>query len=235
MSQSSAETFRLWAEDNQIYGPVDTPTLIQWIQDERVFPETFVQSQSDQRWRRAGGVQTLREQFSAAADTGVTAGGSGLSPSASDLRDLPVFAGLSNEELDQIAALGQFHEVKQNELIVRQGDPCDAVYFILAGELRARLIVGVVDRMDKTLSRMGAGEFFGELGMFLRNKRTADVIAETPCHLFRLTTNAFDLLIKQIPALGSVVLFNIASTMARRIADDNHRYYREVTSSFLWS
>ena len=231
----SAESFRLWAEDKQVYGPVDTATLIQWIHDDRVFPETFVQSQSDQRWRRAGGVQALHAQFAAATEAGLSTAAGGPSPSASDLRGLPVFADLSNDELAQIAALGQFYEAEQSKLIVQQGDPCDAVYFILEGELRARLIIGVVDRMDKTLSKMKAGEFFGELGMFLQDKRTADVVAETPCLLFRMSTNAFELLIKQIPALGSRILFNIGATMARRIADDNQRYYREVTSQFLWS
>ena len=50
---------------------------------------------------------------------------------------------------------------------------------VLDGELRVRMLVGVVDRVDKTLCKLGRGEFFGELGMFLRSKRTADVIAET--------------------------------------------------------
>jgi hypothetical protein len=228
MNPMSAESFKMWADDKQVYGPVDTATLIEWIRDDRVFPETFVQPQSDQRWRRAGGVRVLREQFPGATATEAA-------PAASDLRGLPVFADLSDEGLGQIAALGEFYGAKPNDLIVKQGDPCDAVYFVLAGELRARLIVGVVDRMDKTLSKIKAGEFFGELGMFLRNKRTADVIAETPCHLFRMSTEAFELLVKQIPALGSQILFNIGATMARRIADDNHRYYREVTSQFLWA
>jgi len=42
-----------------------------------------------------------------------------------------------------------------------------------------------------------------------------------------MSTNAFQLLIKQIPALASPVLFNIGTTMAQRVADDNQRLYRE--------
>ena len=225
----------MWAEDKRVYGPVDTATLIQWIRDDRVFPETFVQSQSDRRWRQAAGVRTLREQFPTTAPTAVTMAGGGAPLTAGELRGLSVFADLTDEGLEQVTALGRCYEAAPNELIVRQGDPCDAVYFILAGELRVRLIIGVVDRMDKTLCKLRSGEFFDELGMFLQNKRTADVIAETQSRLFRVTTNAFDLLTKQIPELGSQVLFNIGATMARRIAADNQRFYREVTSQFLWS
>jgi len=34
-----AESFKMWAEDESMYGPVDIGTLEEWIQDDRVFPE----------------------------------------------------------------------------------------------------------------------------------------------------------------------------------------------------
>jgi len=224
----------MWAENETVYGPVDISTLVQWIQDDRVFPETFVQSQSESCWRRAADVETLREKFPMTAEAGTTEVSDDVSSAAGALREFPFFAGLTNEGLEQIAALGKFYEAAAGNLIVRQGDSCDAVYFVLSGELRVRMIIGVVDRIDKTLCKLGSGEFFGELGMFLQSKRTADVIAETQTRLFRMNTNAFQLLVKQIPELASPVLFNIGSTMARRVADDNKRLYQEVTSQFVW-
>ena len=138
MSQSSAESFKMWAEDEKVYGPVDMATLVQWIQDDRVFLETFVQPQSDLRWRRAADVAALREEFPAAADAGTAEFGGGASSVAGALREFPLFAGLTNEGLEQIAALGKSYEAAPGDLIVRQGDPCDAVYFVLSGELRLR-------------------------------------------------------------------------------------------------
>ena len=234
-AESFTESFKMWAEDEKVYGPVVIATLVQWIQDERVFPETIVQLQSDSCWRRAADVETLREEFPVAADAGTTEANGGTPSAAGALREFPFFAGLTNEGLEQIAALGKSYEAAPGDVIVQQGDPCDAVYFVLSGELRVRLIIGVVDRIDKTLCKLVSGEFFGELGMFLQSKRTADVIAETQSRLFRMNTNAFQLLVKQIPELASPVLFNIGATMARRVADDNQRLYHEVTSQFVWS
>ncbi len=231
---ASADSFKLWADDEKVYGPVDVDTLHQWIQDERLFPQTFVQSQSDSCWRRAEDVEILREKFTA---TPLAASGddNAITSTARALREFPFFAGLTNEGLEQVAALGKTYEVEVGDLVVRQGDPCDAVYFVLAGELRVRLLVGVVDRVDKTLCKLGRGEFFGELGMFLQSKRTADVIAEAHSRLFCISTNAFQLLIKQMPELASPILFSIGTTMAQRVADDNHRLYREMTSQFVWA
>ena len=43
MSPANAESFKMWAEDEKVCGPVDISTLVEWIQDDRVLPETFVQ------------------------------------------------------------------------------------------------------------------------------------------------------------------------------------------------
>jgi hypothetical protein len=42
------------------------------------------------------------------------------------------------------------------------------------------------------------------------------------------------LLVRQLPELAAPILFNISVAMAQRIAKDNERFYREVTSQFLW-
>lgn len=228
------ECYKVWAEDETAYGPVDSETLLQWTRDGRVIPETFVQPQSHLCWRRAAEVATLRDEFPAATDGAAPARGDGAVP-ADALGQFTVFSNLSAEGLAQLAALGKTFEVATDTVIVHTGDPCEAVYFVLSGGLRVRLLVGIADRQDKTLCHLGAGEFFGELGMFLQSKRTADVVAETDSRLFRIDSNAFRLLVKQMPELAAPILFGIGVTMAQRIAEDNHRFYREVTSQFLWA
>jgi CRP-like cAMP-binding protein len=235
MSDTRQESFNIWTQDEKVCGPLDVDTLVQWIKEARVSPETFLQRQSDARWRRAADFDLLQENFRGADQSPGPRAGNGSPSAAVTLRELKVFHDLSHEGLEQIAALGQFQDAAPEDVIVRQGDPGDAVYFVLSGELRVRLIIGVVDRMDKTLCKLTSGEFFGEMGMFLQSKRTADVIAQKPSRLFRMSTNAFELLVRQIPNLAAPVLFNIGVTMARRIVEDNQRLDREVTSKFLWS
>ena len=235
MSIANAESFMVWADNEAAYGPVDIATLVEWIRGERVFPESFVQSQSDRCWRRAASVEAFREHFPSAENSLAASSRLGEASSGSMLREFSVFAGLTDKALEQLATLGEFYEVAAGDCVVRTGDPCDAVFFVLSGELRVRLTVGVMAKQDKTLCKLGGGEFFGELGMFLQNRRTADVLAEEPSRLFRISSNAFHLIVKQIPDLAAPFLFNLGATMARRIAEDNQRFYREVTSQFLWA
>jgi len=56
-----------------------------------------------------------------------------------------------------------------------------------------------------------AAEFFGEVGMFLQSTRMADVVTETQARLLRLSSNAFQLLIKEAPELAGPLLFCLPS------------------------
>ncbi len=235
MSSAAEETFKVWAEDNMVYGPIDLPTLIRWVQENRVLAETWVHLPAEDRWEQARALAPLRPYFTSAPAAAPAAGAPAGSDQVSspELRQFDVFSGLADHELEQFASFGELQAAEPPALVLRQGDPCDAIYFILAGTLRVRLLIGV-NREDTTLCRISAGEFFGEVGMFQQSTRTADVMAETPARLLRVTANAFQLLAKETPHLAAPILFAIARTMARRIAEDNQRFYREATSQFLW-
>jgi CRP-like cAMP-binding protein len=235
VSASGQELFRVWDKDNTVYGPVGLSTLIQWVHENRVLSETFIQSESENRWHRAENFAPLQKHL--ASKQNWTPAATRLDRSVEidpeELRQFAVFSGLTDEQLKQFAALGDSFEVPPEKLIVRQGDPCDAIYFVLSGMLRVRLLIGVA-KDDITLCKISGGEFFGEVGMFLQSTRTADVVSETEARLLRMSSNAFQLLVQQTPALAAPVLFALAVTMARRMAEDNQRFAREKTAEFLW-
>jgi len=53
----------IWAADNVVYGPVELPTLIGWVKDERVLAETWVFDLRNDRWRKAASLLELQLQF----------------------------------------------------------------------------------------------------------------------------------------------------------------------------
>ena len=40
---NDAPGFCIWGADNVVYGPVDLPTLVDWVQEERVTANTWIQ------------------------------------------------------------------------------------------------------------------------------------------------------------------------------------------------
>ena len=214
--------FKIWGVDNQVYGPVELPTLIQWVQDDRVTGETWVYSEGEDRWYKAAKVPELQIIFgkrrrSAAAKAGAPADG----PNTGAMRRVKILAALSEEQLEKFATFMEYISVRQWSEIVLSGQPGDAMYLILEGELRVRIMVG--DK-EKILTTLSTGEFFGEIALFDHGARSADVVANMDSKLLKVSTDAFDRLIEGAPDLAAPILHAIGKTLAARIRADNKRF-----------
>jgi CRP/FNR family transcriptional regulator, cyclic AMP receptor protein len=221
ISQSFA--YSIWAADNVVYGPVELPTLINWVRDERVLAETWVFDGQNDRWRKAASLPELQLFFhkkadSAGAGAGLSFADSGMTPGM--MRRVKALAELSDEQLVRFARFMEAQTVRQWTQIVKQGDPDDGMYLVLDGELRVRLMIG---GKETILATLGAGECFGEIALFDQGPRSADVIANKDSILLKITSEAFDKLRREAPELSAPILFAISKTLAARIRADNKR------------
>ena len=82
---------------------------------------------------------------------------------------VPLFAGLDAGEISDIMQLLRAQVVEQYQVIVRAGEPAHAMYFIAAGEVEVAL--------PHTNVRLGTGQFFGEVSVLRRARRSATVTA----------------------------------------------------------
>jgi CRP-like cAMP-binding protein len=213
--------FIIWGADQNGYGPVELPTLIDWIQDDRVTADTWIFSQKDNRWLSAGKVPELQIIFGKRRRAGATFETPAGQLNTGALRRVKILAGLSEE---QLAKFGEFMEVlpvRQWAEIVHIGDPGDAMYLILEGELRVRLMLGGKERI---LATLGSGEFFGEIALFDHEPRSADVVANLDSKLLKVSVEAFENLIDQAPELAAPIMHAIGKTLAARIRADNKRF-----------
>ncbi len=218
--QSESDGFIIWGADQNAYGPVELPTLIDWVQDDRVTADSWIFSQKDGRWLAASKVPELQIIFGK-RQRSATGGDTKAGPlNTGALRRVKILAGLSE---DQLVKFGEFMEVvaaRQWSEVVRSGENGEAMYLILEGELRVRIMVG--DR-ERILTTLGAGEFFGEIALFDNEPRSADVVANLDSKLLRVSSEAFEQLIERAPELAAPILHAIGKTLAARIRADNKR------------
>ena len=94
------EMYRIWACDNQVYGPIEFPLLLEWVREGRVLRDTWVYLESNKEWRSAQRIDPLREEFPPGEETlflrRQAEEGLGIAPE--DLRQFAVLAGLANHE-----------------------------------------------------------------------------------------------------------------------------------------
>ncbi len=110
---------------------------------------------------------------------------------------VPLFAGLDAARIAEIARLLKREIVPAKYAVVRRGEPADAMFFIMSGEVE-------VD-VAPTPRRMGRGQFFGEIALLRDTLRTATVTTITECELLALDVADFRKLLDAHPELKASI------------------------------
>ena len=116
---------------------------------------------------------------------------------------MPWFQDIALEDLANIAVRMHVQVVPERQVIIRQGDPGDYMYFIVHGVVR---VSRVEHGMSRDLATMMAGEFFGEAALLHeRQPRNATVTAVTPCTLYKLHRDDLRVAMAMQPAIRNVL------------------------------
>ncbi len=111
---------------------------------------------------------------------------------------VPLFAGLEASRIAGIAALLKPQIVPAHYVVVRRGEPADAMFFIMSGEVE-------VDVQPDPV-RLGKGQYFGEIALLRDTVRTASVTAIKECQLLALDVADFRRLLEAHPELKAAIL-----------------------------
>ncbi len=230
-SDDASFGFRIWGVDDVVYGPVELPILVEWVKEERVTAQTWVHNAQSDSWQKAPRVPELRMFFrneQNAGDGSQLAAqlghfSAGIKPAS--FRRVKILADLADDQLERFVEFMEVIQIRQWQDVVHQGDPGDAMYLILEGELRVRLMI---DGKETIIATLAAGEFFGEVALFDQGARSADVIANQNSVLLKITAEAFSNLLASAPDLAAPFLFSIGKTLIARIRADNKRYQDSI-------
>ncbi len=112
------------------------------------------------------------------------------------LSRIPLFRGLSEDFLEEVALALKPDVYVPGEDVFRQGHPGERMYFVISGRLR------VIRDEHSELGTLRDGDFFGEVALFTNQPRNATVRAEGYCDLYALDRQAFTRLLERYPDVG---------------------------------
>jgi CRP-like cAMP-binding protein len=122
------------------------------------------------------------------------------------LRAVPLFAGLDDGALGDLAARTTAFEAPAGTVLVEVGQPGAGLFVIEEGEVEVDLTGRVVT--------LGPGAFFGEVSLLTDGPRTGRVRATTAVHCLALSRNDFDRLLADEPAIAVQMLPILAARLA---------------------
>jgi len=127
-----------------------------------------------------------------------------------ELRRVPLFADLSDEDLKQLHQMATTISTNPGELVFEEGSPGDALYAILDGELE---VTKRQDGQDVVLAVRRAGEFIGEMSLLEQGPRSASVRSLGKCRLLVISQTAFQTLLSCSPSAHLTILHTVTSRL----------------------
>ncbi len=116
------------------------------------------------------------------------------------IRQNPLFRGLPAELHEQLTDLCQQRRLSKGQVLFRQGEPGDALFGIVSGELRVS--ANSLDGQEFHLNVIGAGEVLGEIALLDGGERTASVVATRDSLIFALPRSSFLKTLEREPRLA---------------------------------
>ncbi|MEO8293696.1 MAG: cyclic nucleotide-binding domain-containing protein, partial [Actinomycetota bacterium] len=110
------------------------------------------------------------------------------------LNEVPLFAGLSKREREQVARWADEIDEPSGYLLVNQGNFAHEFFVLLEGTVEVR-------KDDEHLTDLGPGDFFGEIALVAQDRRTASVTATTPVRAIVMHARDFGAMRTEMPAV----------------------------------
>src|SRR5215212_3565453 len=127
-----------------------------------------------------------------------------------ELRQIPLFADLSEEDLEQLYKMAETVSIPAGQLVLREGDPGDSLYVVLAGELEVTKRQG---GQDILLALYKPGQFFGEMALLEQAPRSASVRTLQESRLLVISQAAFQTLLTCSPSAPLKILHTVTSRL----------------------
>src|SRR5271165_4694403 len=132
-----------------------------------------------------------------------------------ELFRVPVFAGLPEDQIAWFLAQAQILRFVAGDTLMNGGDPADAMFVILEGQMQARGELGG----ETVVIPVNAGQVTGRLPFSRMKTFTIGARALTDCHILRFPEAQFHELVQKMPELAE----RLVGMMTDRVRETTRR------------
>lgn len=143
------------------------------------------------------------------------------------LAGIPFFAGLDPVALDRLAGSMRSRRFRRGEVIFHLGDPGDALFVIVSGEVKITLPSDSGD--EAILATLRPGDAFGEIALLDGAPRSASATAMGPTETVVLPRDRFHELIATEAGFRDALFASIAGELRRLTRHVEELHFLDIT------
>jgi len=148
-------------------------------------------------------------------------------PILESLSSIAFFGGLDPAALERLAAGMRSRRFRRGEVIFHLGDPGDALFVIVSGEIKISLPSETGD--EAIIATLRPGDVFGELALLDGAPRSATATALTPTETVVLPRDRFRELIATEAGVRDALLASIAGELRRLTTHVEELHFLDIT------
>jgi CRP-like cAMP-binding protein len=142
-----------------------------------------------------------------------------LAPWMPLIRKILIFSYLTDGELTHMLGLSELLRFQAGEKLFAQGDDSLAVFALIEGQVELSFRKASGNRVS--VGAVSAGEVFGEAGVFMTVKRTADALVAADSTLLKIGRRNMMAFIKQYPVGGNKLLMLMIYGLLSKLREAN--------------
>jgi len=114
------------------------------------------------------------------------------------LKEVPLFSSLAKDERKQLTQWTDEVDLEEGKELVKGGDFAYEFFVIEDGAAEVRV-------EGERIADLGAGDFFGEMGLLDHTTRNATVIITAPTTAIVMTGSSFRRMTREMPSVGQQI------------------------------
>ncbi len=153
-------------------------------------------------------------------------------PTPDQIRDVMLFAGLDDPELEVVASRLKEETFAKDDFIFHEGDTGDKFYIVDSGMVSITLAIEGVGTEELLFLERPA--FFGEMALIDAAPRSASAVCRKETQLLSLGKADFEKLIVEDTDIGNKIMIAFIRTFCTRIRKSNEklRNYYKIHKAF---
>jgi len=134
---------------------------------------------------------------------------------ALELRDMPAFAGCSEDALAAVAASVEARVFQAGKKLCKAGSAGEELFLIRRGVVKIMLPIGKKESYHLTTS--GPGDIVGAMGFLNADGHVADALALTEVEVYVLSRSHYNALAERQPGVALAIVENLARNLSNRL------------------
>ena len=133
-----------------------------------------------------------------------------------------MFRGMGDTDLTSVEHFSKLKSLLPGQLIFKEGDAGDGLYFIISGRIQISARFG--DGQRRVFATFGPGEFFGEMAVLDDAPRSADAIAEEKSEVYFVPRDNLSKILER----DSKFALRMLRDISRRLREFDRKYIEEA-------